>query len=453
MSSLGNVQTEFVTESAQLLTEMETGLLGLEQGIADAEGVNTLFRAVHAIKGGAAFVGMEKIEKLAQKMEDLLNLVRGGDLEPSQPVTDSLLQSLDVLATLFQRVNEHESIDIDGAVRSLEAALSAGVTQDIKSRYDSMNSPVAGSGLPAFHISKYLLASKLSQGNLFYIHLNLSRIEERGLTPIQLINEMLSMGELIDSKIDLERAGDPGGYDANDVCCHVLYSTVLEAALLAPTLRLDQGEFRLVTEADFIEGTETGDIEQPQRGPSSPRQHYPAITSSSTVDKQDHGGQASQPPVVPYDDSEPEQQTASLEFLTISLGKETYGVNILSVQEIIGIPSISKLPRSPEHVLGVMNLRGMVVPVIDLRKKFNMPDNLREPVIVVVRVGSKIIGAVVDEVNDVALVSLDDIQSPPEFSGKIKRDYISGLTRHNGELVIMLELDKLLAPEATGDAA
>lgn len=491
MSALDKIISEFVGEYEPLLAEMESGLLLLEQADADADVVNTLFRAVHSIKGGAGFIGLAKIEKLAHKMEDLLNLIRGGDLEPIQPVTDSLLQALDVLAALFRRVDEHEAIDIEGAVRALEAALSAGVSQQVRCRYEAKESPAEASGLPAFAVSDYLLQAKLLQGNLYYIHLNLSLVEMRGMSPIQVVNEMLAMGELIDSIVDLEPSVDPDKPGEYDACCHVLFATSLDADMLAPALKLEPNALRTVTKEDFEEapvvinviedeaGVEDDEpweelFGAPEPGPTPPPQEEPepapqprpapeptaepapkvprpisAVTRKEIVLEP----KPSAAPLAKQAEPEPEAEDTTLEFLIISLGNEIYGVDILSVREIIGIPSLTRLPRSPEHILGVMNLRGRVVPVVDLRKRFNMSMAAPDPVIVVVMSGSKTIGAVVDQVLDVAVIERKSIQAPPGFSGKIKRDYINGLVRHNDELVIMLELDKLLAPEVMGDAA
>jgi two-component system chemotaxis sensor kinase CheA len=100
MSDFDDIIPEFIAESTDLLEEVESGLLQMESGSAQEETVHTIFRAIHSIKGGAGFVGLHKIESLAHKMEDLLNLIRNGDLDPSQAVIDALLQSLDVLTHL-----------------------------------------------------------------------------------------------------------------------------------------------------------------------------------------------------------------------------------------------------------------------------------------------------------------------------------------------------------------
>jgi purine-binding chemotaxis protein CheW len=129
-------------------------------------------------------------------------------------------------------------------------------------------------------------------------------------------------------------------------------------------------------------------------------------------------------------------------------------VDILSVQEIIGLPHLTRLPRCPGHVLGVMNLRGMVVPVLDMRRKLGIPvEDAAEPVVVVLRVDDKIMGAVVDGVSDVVHLGAEQIQDPPEFAGAVRREYLRGLSRHDQDMLILLELDRLLAPETAGHAA
>jgi purine-binding chemotaxis protein CheW len=142
------------------------------------------------------------------------------------------------------------------------------------------------------------------------------------------------------------------------------------------------------------------------------------------------------------------------EYLTFTLGGETYGVDILSVQEIMGMPQLTRLPLSPPQVLGVMNLRGMVVPVVDLRRKLGLSEQSSgDPVVVVLHVAQKIMGAVVDGVSDVVQLDRAQIQEPPEFVGAVHREYLRGLCRQGEEMLILLELDRLLARETMGHAA
>ena len=184
MGEFDDIIPEFIAESRELLETVESGLLALESGEVEEEVIHTVFRAIHSIKGGAGFVGLTKIEHLAHKMEDLLNLIRNHELEPTPAVTDALLQSLDVLVELFDRVEEQDAIDIEGPIRALEAALHAGVSEELKQDLQPAepHPQAQQEGLPRFSVSQYTLKSKLAVGNVFYLHLNLKRQTQKPLS-------------------------------------------------------------------------------------------------------------------------------------------------------------------------------------------------------------------------------------------------------------------------------
>jgi purine-binding chemotaxis protein CheW len=130
-----------------------------------------------------------------------------------------------------------------------------------------------------------------------------------------------------------------------------------------------------------------------------------------------------------------------------TLGQELYGVTIHSVESIIKIQAITEVPRTAAFVLGVTNLRGTVVPVLDLRKRFNLEFSETTPntrIIIVNAEGSKV-GIVVDEVTEVLKVPQNSIQPPPPMSTTIESAFISGIARINNRLVILLDLEKVLA--------
>lgn len=140
------------------------------------------------------------------------------------------------------------------------------------------------------------------------------------------------------------------------------------------------------------------------------------------------------------------------QFLTFALGQEEYGVEILKVQEIKGFSAITPLPNSPAFVKGVLNLRGTIVPIVDLRRKFGMPDEeyTKFTVIVVVQVrgdaGAKqTIGFIVDAVRDVLDVAGTDIQPAPDMHGQIDTAFINGLAKAGEKLVILLDIEKVLS--------
>ncbi|KIX13587.1 chemotaxis protein CheW [Dethiosulfatarculus sandiegensis] len=456
MGDFDDMIPEFVAESTELLETVESGLLNLESGEITEDTIHTIFRAIHSIKGGAGFVGLSKIENLAHKMEDILNLIRNGDLVADQPITDSLLQALDVLNYLFEHVEGEEDVDVQAPIRALDAALNSGVSQDVKESMGKKGTPSAEAGLPPFDISAYTLEKKLSQGNVYNVRLNMSQIEDRGLTPLQLVNEMLSMGEILDSHLDL-----PEGEKEIQPRFDILYFTVLETDLLEAALMIDASDIRAINMADFgMEETPEPAVAKPEPEPilqepapvtqaAAPMQEV--FVEPEILSPQSGAGVGRQPEqnsaLVLAEEAEPasEAQVKGGEYLTFTLGKETYGVDILTVQEIIGMPNVSRLPNSPQYVLGVMNLRGMVAPVLDLRLKLALEANEdNEPVVMVVKVGARTLGVVVDGVEDVVEFNEESVQETPNFTGPIQKEHIKGLSRHEGVMVILLDLELLL---------
>jgi purine-binding chemotaxis protein CheW len=143
------------------------------------------------------------------------------------------------------------------------------------------------------------------------------------------------------------------------------------------------------------------------------------------------------------------RQSGAARFLTLTLGQELYALNALRVREIIRPLPTSPVPKSPKHILGVLNLRGKIVPVIDLRIKFDLPFTGRteRTCIVVVEAGPdrKQIGLMVDEVQEVLTINSDEIQAPPSFGSDFEVSYVSGLAKAKDTLMILLDVDHLVA--------
>lgn len=141
--------------------------------------------------------------------------------------------------------------------------------------------------------------------------------------------------------------------------------------------------------------------------------------------------------------------TDANQFLTFALNGQEFGVEILRVQEIRNFSQVTPIPNMPACIKGVMNLRGTVVPVVDLRHKFHMPptDYSQFTVIVVVNVGTKIVGLVVDAVSDVLNLRDQAIQEAPDFGTAVNTQFIRGLAKSGESLVTLLNIDHLLRPE------
>ncbi|MGA2403343.1 MAG: chemotaxis protein CheW [Syntrophobacteraceae bacterium] len=149
-------------------------------------------------------------------------------------------------------------------------------------------------------------------------------------------------------------------------------------------------------------------------------------------------------------------------YLTFSLGEEEYGIGILKVKEIIGMMRVTPVPQTPEYVKGVINLRGKVIPVIDLRLRFGMGANdyTERTCIIVVEIldasGTLHIGIVVDSVSEVINIKGCDIEDTPAFGTALNTEYILGMAKMGGGVKILLDIDRVLSAsemELIGKAA
>jgi len=140
-------------------------------------------------------------------------------------------------------------------------------------------------------------------------------------------------------------------------------------------------------------------------------------------------------------------------YLTFTLAKEDYGIEILKVKEIIGMIRITPIPRTPDYVKGVINLRGRIIPVLDLRTRFGMDqaDYTERTCIIVVELrvekGQVVLGVVVDSVSEVLNVKPEEIEGNLEFGAEVDTDYILGLAKMSGGVKILLDIDRALSAE------
>jgi purine-binding chemotaxis protein CheW len=134
------------------------------------------------------------------------------------------------------------------------------------------------------------------------------------------------------------------------------------------------------------------------------------------------------------------------QFLTFMLEDEEYGIEILRVQEIKGFSKIRPIPNAPDYIKGVMNLRGTVVPVVDLRSRFGMrqAEYNQFTVIIVVSVAGKVVGLVVDAVSDVLNIRRDQIEETPEMAGDLDTSFFRGMGKVGDKLVLLLNIDRLV---------
>jgi purine-binding chemotaxis protein CheW len=142
----------------------------------------------------------------------------------------------------------------------------------------------------------------------------------------------------------------------------------------------------------------------------------------------------------------------ALEFLSFTLGQEEYGIDIQKVQELRGYDAVTRIANVPEHIKGVVNLRGIIVPIIDMRIKFNLgtPTYDQFTVVIILSLASRVMGMVVDSVSDVITLAPEQIKPAPAMGSVLDTDYLIGLGTLEERMLILVDIDKLMSSAEMG---
>ena len=140
------------------------------------------------------------------------------------------------------------------------------------------------------------------------------------------------------------------------------------------------------------------------------------------------------------------------EFLAFTLGQEEYGIDILKVQEIRGYEPVTRIANAPDFIKGVVNLRGIIVPIVDMRIKFNLgePTYDQFTVVIILNIAGRVMGMVVDSVSDVTTLSPAQIKAAPEMGTTFDTDYLIGLGTLDERMLILVDIDKLMSSDEMG---
>ena len=140
------------------------------------------------------------------------------------------------------------------------------------------------------------------------------------------------------------------------------------------------------------------------------------------------------------------------EFLAFTLGKEEYGIHILKVQELRGYEEPTRIANAPEFIKGVVNLRGIIVPIVDMRIKFNLgtPTYDQFTVVIILNVAGRVVGMVVDSVSDVITLASEQIKPAPEMGTALNTDYLIGLGTVEERMLILVDIDRLMSSAEMG---
>jgi purine-binding chemotaxis protein CheW len=153
-----------------------------------------------------------------------------------------------------------------------------------------------------------------------------------------------------------------------------------------------------------------------------------------------------------YDPRDLASRSAASEFLAFTLGREEYGIDILKVQEIRGYESVTRIANAPEFIKGLINLRGIIVPIIDMRIRFSLgtPTYDQFTVVIILNISGRIVGMVVDSVSDVTTLTPEQIKPAPEMGTVLDTDYLIGLGTLDERMLILMDIDKLMSSADMG---
>ncbi len=145
-------------------------------------------------------------------------------------------------------------------------------------------------------------------------------------------------------------------------------------------------------------------------------------------------------------------EIAGHEYLAFKLGSEEYGIDILKVQEIRGYEAVTRIANAPEFIKGVINLRGIIIPVVDMRIKFNLGEPVYDQftVVIILNINGRIVGMVVDSVSDVTTLTADQVKPAPEMGTAFSSDYMIGLGTIDERMLILVNIDKLMSSPEMG---
>ncbi len=458
MNEFQDLIPDFLDESREHLADIEDDILVMETSVqrgdeSDPEVINRIFRAIHSIKGGSSFVGFVKIEELSHKMEDLLNFIRNGDIVPDSQAIDVLLKSIDKLKFMIENSSTSNEEDVSEYVNSLIEITNRGLGKDVKESVSKTATTGELLGGYDFTISQYTLERKLAKGSVYLVTVDMPRdVEARGRTILEFIDDAAQVGEILDTYIDIE------GIREDSLIVHFLYFSIMEEDLLRMS-------FDFLTE-DKIVSIDKSKLKQlfrkPERADETPPAQ-PVINAEVNTMAEDNGKKdtliaapAEEKPAdllaVALSDSQQDEDESEWEkyneFVTFYIGTEQYAVPIFLVQEIKEMQPYSYLPNQPDYVIGVVNLRGSLVPIFDLRKKLNVEEKEFDKftVILILNIKGKIKGCVVDAISDVVLLEHEDKQTTPLLSRNINTDYVRfiGKDSKTDSFLIVLDIEKIL---------
>ncbi len=438
MGEFDDLIEEFVAESREHIADIEEDLIKIEteREHVDPEVINRVFRAAHSIKGSAKFLDLTNIGELAHKMEDVLNLIRSSKLIPTSDVTSPLLHGADMLKTMFEDVTSSNAMDISEQLSQLQVILD-GSLSPAPAKAAQADAKTKSESAELMEINEGVLRQHLEKGQVYLI-----KTEPKGGLDA-FTHELAILGEIL------------GSVKQKDGKTAILFATIMEPDVIQIALQIDKQD---VTEVNMdMVPVLTGAAPEPRPRPEEKPKTFVKRPSEKEHEIMEEEITAEAAEMEARKEEvvieEEERLRENYAYITFALDNEIYAVSIYMVEEIIGLQDISLLPNVPNFIKGVINLRGEIVPIMDLRLKFGLEPkeyNLLT-VFLIVKIKDRVIGMVVDKVSDVLVIDPAQIQQTPAFFAKISTDFIEGVYKDSqGQLVILINIAALVKPDEWG---
>jgi two-component system chemotaxis sensor kinase CheA len=244
MSSFIDDETlqEYISESLEHLADIEQDLLTIEEGGADIdeEVVNRVFRAAHSLKGGAGFLGLETIKNLAHKIENVLDMVRSREIIPNPEIINILLNSFDKLRDLISNSDTSNEVNVDEFITALVNLATANLAPDERTSVSNMVTITRRDGSEIFEIPEIDLAQAFKNGQTIYLleYDLIHDVYQHGKTPMEIIKNVMDLGNIFESLIDIERVGTLEDGPFNSIPFYMLIGSIIEPVVAPDFLEL-----------------------------------------------------------------------------------------------------------------------------------------------------------------------------------------------------------------------
>ena len=494
----------YIDGARENLDMMDKKLLELEQNPTNIEAVGEIFRAAHTLKGMSATMGFEKIAHLTHEMENLLDKLRNNQLAVTPPVIDLIFETFDILRTLVDdSINQTEStVDLSEISAKLSAMANGQVPAAAPAAPAVQAPPPAAT--PARNPSAAASASNANISEFGLSELELSGLHEAKdsgkhviLLKVSLVADCLLKGPRVfmvmraieECQAEITKSL-PDVKDLENEKFHRSFKMILVSAQNSQEVKgaiegiseIESVETTELSSADFNEGPAPAPISTPQPVYTPPAPAAPPAAAAppppqpvaAPAPQPAYAPQAATPVSVPKAPAQPAiaqptppppqavQQQAGEEseekeekevigitqLITFMLAGETYALEIQQVETIINLTNITRVPKAPSHIDGVINLRGEIIPVINTRRRLKLSEGERSPLnqIIILSFDEEKVkaGFLVDSVKEVIRLPETSIEPPTRVSESVDIEYLRGVGKIDNNIIILLNAHRIV---------